>query len=111
VFEDADLPDLDEPLRERFRAMAIPEPTRVAYDTITLTNEQRRTTPSTVITCEFSAEAIRRLTAESHPYFAELGRLTDYEIVDLPTGHWPQFTRPRELGEAILAAISRHPIE
>jgi len=31
--------------------------------------------------------------------------LRDVEYVDLPTGHWPQFTRPRELGEAIVTAI------
>jgi hypothetical protein len=29
------------------------------------------------------------------------------EYVDLPTGHWPQFTRPRELGDVILAAVGR----
>jgi hypothetical protein len=38
---------------------------------------------------------------------AELGRLHDVEYVDLPTGHWPQFTKPAELGEAILAAVER----
>ena len=27
------------------------------------------------------------------------------EYVDLPTGHWPQFTRPDDLAAAILAAI------
>jgi len=25
--------------------------------------------------------------------------------VDLPTGHWPQFTKPDELGRAILASL------
>jgi len=24
----------------------------------------------------------------------------------LPTGHWPQFTRPSDLGQAILASIA-----
>jgi hypothetical protein len=38
---------------------------------------------------------------------AELARLRDVEYVDLPTGHWPQFTRPVELGEIILAAVDR----
>jgi hypothetical protein len=28
------------------------------------------------------------------------------EYVDLPAGHWPQFTRPSDLGQAILASIS-----
>src|SRR5262249_26427353 len=29
----------------------------------------------------------------------------DVEYVDLPTGHWPQFTRPEDLGYAILASV------
>jgi hypothetical protein len=38
---------------------------------------------------------------------AELARIRDVEYLDLPTGHWPQFTKPAELGEAILAAVDR----
>ncbi len=33
--------------------------------------------------------------------------VTDVEFVDLPTGHWPQLTRPRELAATILAAVDR----
>jgi pimeloyl-ACP methyl ester carboxylesterase len=47
------------------------------------------------------------MIAEGHPYVAELGRIRDVEYVDLPTGHWPQFTKPAELGAAILAAVDR----
>jgi hypothetical protein len=35
----------------------------------------------------------------------ELTRICDVEYVDLPTGHWPQFTRPEDLAGAILASI------
>src|SRR4029453_5834649 len=35
----------------------------------------------------------------------ELTRIRDVEYVDLPTGHWPQFTRPDDLAGAILASI------
>jgi pimeloyl-ACP methyl ester carboxylesterase len=38
---------------------------------------------------------------------AELARIKDVEYVDLPTGHWPQFTKPAELGAAIQAAVGR----
>ena len=38
---------------------------------------------------------------------AELAAVHDVEYLDLPTGHWPQFTKPRELAEAILAAVDR----
>lgn len=42
-----------------------------------------------------------------HPFTAELARIRDVDYIDLPTGHWPQFTKPRELGEAILKAVER----
>ena len=38
-------------------------------------------------------------------YAPELSRIRDVSYVDLPTGHWPQFTRPVDLGQAIAAAI------
>jgi hypothetical protein len=31
----------------------------------------------------------------------------DVEYIDLPTGHWPQFTKPAELGRAIVHAVDR----
>ena len=41
-----------------------------------------------------------------HPSTAELARIHTAELVDLPTGHWPQFTRPAELGAALARALS-----
>ncbi|MFY9637101.1 MAG: alpha/beta hydrolase, partial [Cellulosimicrobium cellulans] len=29
------------------------------------------------------------------------------DLVDLPTGHWPQFTKPAELSQAILRAVEQ----
>jgi len=34
----------------------------------------------------------------------ELAKIRQVDFIDLPTGHWPQFTKPRELGQAILAS-------
>jgi pimeloyl-ACP methyl ester carboxylesterase len=107
VFEDEDLTDLDDQLRERFRSIAIPEPVRVTSDRQVLTDPRRYDVPSTLICCEFPTDMMRELIAKGHPYVAELARFTDYELVDLPTGHWPQFTKPRELASAILAAVDR----
>jgi pimeloyl-ACP methyl ester carboxylesterase len=45
--------------------------------------------------------------ADGHPHVSELAKVTDVEFVDLPTGHWPQLTRPRELATTILAAVDR----
>ena len=42
-----------------------------------------------------------------HPFTEELARIKHVELIDLPTGHWPQFTKPAELGKAILTAVER----
>jgi hypothetical protein len=55
--------------------------------------------------CEFSSNMLQELIAEENPYTAELARIRSVTYVDLPTGHWPQFTKPQELAVAILAAI------
>ena len=61
--------------------------------------------PVTVIACEFPSETLRKWIEHGHPYVRELAKIRDVGYVDLPTGHWPQFTRPRELGRAILASV------
>ncbi|MFI5091760.1 MAG: alpha/beta fold hydrolase, partial [Terriglobales bacterium] len=106
-FGEDDLRDLDENLRQAFRARAVPEPARVAYDKQVLTDERRFDVPATIIACEYSSEQLREWIAQEHPYVAELAALHDVDYIDLPTGHWPQFTKPAELAQAILAAIDR----
>ncbi|MEC5191077.1 MULTISPECIES: alpha/beta fold hydrolase [unclassified Arthrobacter] len=108
LFEDADLTDLDDGLRAMFRARAVPQPKGVAQDQQRLSNERRFEVPATVIACEFPSSMFIEMIAAGHPYVAELGRIRDAEFVDLPTGHWPQFTKPAELGQAILAAVDRN---
>jgi pimeloyl-ACP methyl ester carboxylesterase len=107
VFEDADLVDLDDGLRTMFRERAIPEPKGVACDQQHLHDERRYDVPATVIACEFPSAVLKEWIDAGHPYVAELARIRDVEYVDLPTGHWPQFTKPAELGAAILAAVDR----
>ncbi|HUK77788.1 MAG TPA: alpha/beta hydrolase [Thermoleophilia bacterium] len=106
VFGKEDLTDLDDRLRERFRAVAIPEPAAVASDHQVLHDPRRYDVPITVITCEYSSTTLRELMAKDHPYLAELAKVRDATLVDLPTGHWPQFTKPAELGAAIVAALA-----
>jgi len=107
-FSEEDLRDLDDDLREAFRARAVPHPAAVASEPQVLTDERRFDVPATVIACEFSAGQLREWIAQEHPYVAELAAMRDVEYVDLPTGHWPQFTKPAELAQAILAAVDRH---
>lgn len=104
-FEDGDLVDLDDGLREAFRRRAIPQPKGVAYGRQHLHDERRYDVPATVIACEFPSSMLREWIQAGHPFVAELSRMRNVEYVDLPTGHWPQFTRPAELAQAILAAV------
>jgi pimeloyl-ACP methyl ester carboxylesterase len=105
LFEDDDLVDLTDELRERFRAIAIPEPARVTSDRIHLVDRRRYAVPATVICCEFRADQLREWMTQG--FASELPLTDDYELVDLPTGHWPQLTKPAELASTILAAVDR----
>jgi pimeloyl-ACP methyl ester carboxylesterase len=104
-FSEDDLRDLGDDLRAAFRARAVPEPASVAYDAQVLTGERRHDVPATIISCEFPSEQLREWIAQGHPYVAELASTHRIDYVDLPTGHWPQFTKPAELARAIVAAI------
>jgi pimeloyl-ACP methyl ester carboxylesterase len=106
-FEDADLVDLTDDLRASFRDRAIPEPKGVAYGKQRLHNVRRYDVPATVISCQFPSSLLKEWIDAGHPFTAELARIRDVEYVDLPTGHWPQFTKPAELGRAFPAAADR----
>ncbi|MGH3187256.1 MAG: alpha/beta fold hydrolase [Streptosporangiaceae bacterium] len=105
IFDDEDLVDLDDTLRAAFRERAIPTPIHVASDPQRLSDERRYDVPVTIIACEFPSEMLRKWMEQGHPYVRELAKIHDVEYVDLPTGHWPQFTRPEDLGQAILASV------
>jgi pimeloyl-ACP methyl ester carboxylesterase len=104
LFDDEDLVDLDDGLRAAFRERAIPTPVHVASDPQRLSDERRYDVPVTVVACEFPSATLRAWIEQGHPYVRELAKIRDVGYVDLPTGHWPQFTRPQELGRAILAS-------
>jgi pimeloyl-ACP methyl ester carboxylesterase len=105
LFEEEDLVDLDEELRTRFRERAIPSPVHVATDPQQLFDERRYGVPITVISCEFPSSVILDLIEKEHAYVGELRKIRDVDYIDLPTGHWPQFTRPQQLGQTILASV------
>ena len=107
-FDDEDVVDLTDEIKQQFRQRAIPQPGHTVREPHRYSGDPDvlRTIPGTVIACEYPAEMLRKLMLQDHPYVRELSLLTDYEIVDLPTGHWPMFTKPAELAQAILDAVS-----
>jgi pimeloyl-ACP methyl ester carboxylesterase len=96
---------LSEDQLAEFRSRAVPHPAGPARDPLQLVDPRRFQVPVTMITSEFPAEQVRQLTAEGHPYFAELPHL-DVTIVDLPTGHWAMWSRPDDLATELLRAAA-----
>ena len=105
AFEDEDLADLDGKVRAEFRERAIPSPEHVTRDPQQLSDERRYDVPVTVISTEFTSEMLREWIAQGLAPVWEFTKIREVEYVDLPTGHWPQFTKPEDLGRAILASV------
>ena len=89
-----------------FRARAVPEPGGILREGVALTNDARRDIPSTIICTGFPSDAIRSYAAEKDwAWLAGVGELRDVTWLDLPTSHWPMWSRPRELA-AILGRVA-----
>lgn len=102
--QQANLDGLSPEVLERFRRRAVPEPAPVLRGVAQLANDARDDVPTTLVCCSLPGAQVRELARAGHPMFAEVARLTRVETVDLPTGHWPMWSRPRDLAEAILRA-------
>lgn len=102
------LAGLDEAALARFRERAVPEPASVAAAPLRLSDSDARlAVPATVICSSMTADLVQKLRDNGDaPIFAELARI-DAEYVDLPTGHWPMWSRPKELAELIHTIANR----
>ena len=91
---------------ERFRARAVPEPGPVLRQRVELSNEARFTVPTTLVCCSLPSTQMMEVANSGHPMFAEVGRLENMDLIDLPTGHWPMWSRPADLARVIAAAAA-----
>jgi pimeloyl-ACP methyl ester carboxylesterase/uncharacterized damage-inducible protein DinB len=111
AFDEAELAGLDEAARADFRARAMPAPERVTRDPQRLSDERRYDVPVTIICTDFTAEMLRNWIEQDLAPVRELARIRRLTLVDLAAGHWPQFTKPQDLGAAIAAAADATPQE
>ena len=100
----ASLDGLSEEDLRRFRQRAVPEPVAVMRAPVHLENESRRNVPSTIIACSYPSEVMMQMARAGDPMMAEVATLRNLELVDLPTGHWPMWSRPADLAAAIANA-------
>ena len=89
------LDGLTEEQLETFRRRAVPEPGAALREAPELTNDARLDVPSTVVCTGFTSEQIKGAVEEGYAWLAGLAELRDVTYVDLPTSHWPMWSRPR----------------
>jgi pimeloyl-ACP methyl ester carboxylesterase len=110
IEDEENLDGLSEEQKETFRRRAVPVPGGVLRDGFALTNDARRDIPSTLICTAFTAEQFQSY-AKEHPdwaFLAGIPELRNVTWVDLPTSHWPMWSRPHELAAIIDDVAKEH---
>jgi pimeloyl-ACP methyl ester carboxylesterase len=97
------LDGLSEEQKATFRERAVPVPGGVLRGKTELTNDARRDIPSTLIATGFSSDDYKKGAAE-HPewtFLAGIPELRNATWIDLPTSHWPMWSKPRDIARII----------
>jgi len=67
--------------------------------------------PSTAICTGYTSKEYQDAVAEGYTWLGGYGELRDVTWIDLPTSHWPMWSRPKELatiiGDVATAAAAR----
>ena len=103
VEAEENLDGLSDAQKQTFRERAVPVPGALLRESVELTNEARRDIPSTLIATGFTSEQYQTYARE-HPewaFLAGIPELRNVHWVDLPTSHWPMWSRPQELAKII----------
>jgi pimeloyl-ACP methyl ester carboxylesterase len=84
-----------------FRRRAVTQPGGVMREGATLTNDRRKEIPSVVICTAYTSDEYRNAVEKGYDFVAGLADQKDVTYVDLPTSHWPMWSRPKDLARII----------
>lgn len=98
---DASIDGLSEADLMRFRERAVPQTASVMRGPVHLGNDFRHDVPMTIIAPSLPSAVMMQMVHDGHPMMAEVATLRNRELIDLPTGHWPMWSRPEDLAAAI----------
>ena len=104
--EGGSMRDLTDKQLAKFRERALPQPGQTVRDAVSLSNDARLDVPGTLVCTAFSADDYRAYANDGVPFLAGLLEQRALELVDLPTGHWPMWSRPADLA-GIIDAVGR----
>ena len=99
--ENENLDGISDEQLETFARRAVPEPGGVLREAIELTNDARLDIPSTVIATAYSRAEYEDAVKAGYGFVLGLRDLRDVTWIELPTSHWPMWSRPKELAEII----------
>jgi pimeloyl-ACP methyl ester carboxylesterase len=101
IEEGENLDGLSEEQKETFRQRAVPQPGGALRQGAELSNDARLDIPTTVIATAYTSDDYKKYAKEGYGWLAGLTEVRDITWVDLPTSHWPMWSRPRELAAII----------
>jgi pimeloyl-ACP methyl ester carboxylesterase len=105
------LDGLTEAQLQTLRERAVPEPGGVLREGIELTNDARLAIPTTMICTGFSVAEYQDAVKEGYDFVVGIRELRDVTWVELPTSHWPMWSRPKELTDILAGVASAHATE
>lgn len=103
--EDENLDGLSQDHLETFRDRALPQPGATVRGSAVLTNDDRLDVPSTMICTGFSSDEYKDAVKAGYNFVGGLKELRYVTYIDLPTSHWPMWSRPEDLA-AILSELA-----
>jgi pimeloyl-ACP methyl ester carboxylesterase len=102
------LDGISEQQLETFRNRAVPEPAGPMRQGAELTNDARLDIPSTAICTAFTSDQYKEAVDEGQTWLGGFADLRNLTWIDLPTSHWPMWSRPQELAEIIGDVAKKH---
>jgi len=101
IEKEENLDGLSEEQKQTFRRRAVPQPGGVLREAVELADEARFDIPSVLVCTGFTSEQVKAAADEGYAWLGGLAELRDVTWVELPTSHWPMWSRPRELATVI----------
>ena len=95
------LDGLTEEHKARFRARAVPVPGGVVREGAELTNDARKDIPSTFVATGFTSDDYKKYAEKGYSWLAGISEVRNQTWIDMPTSHWPMWSKPRELARII----------
>lgn len=99
-----ELDGLGEAERRLMRGRATDHPYGSISQPVHLNNPARDALPKTAIWCSLTPEEVQGMITDYPAVCTELTK-PRWQVLELPTGHWPMFSRPHDLAHLLASLV------